>query len=118
MIPGVNAPPMHPWCRSTTVPYVGNWRDKFFNEREGKYQVEDDTTKDELQQAKVLGKKIYITDQAIDKVRYVDIPTHTKEENQFIQEQHKALLKDAKENNDSNEVAYLLKDGKVTVEVP
>ncbi|EMB4136641.1 TPA: minor capsid protein, partial [Staphylococcus aureus] len=109
MIPGVNAPPMHPWCRSTTVPHVGNWRDKFFKEREGKYQVEDDTTKDELQQAKVLGKKIYITDQAIDKVRYVDIPTHTKEENQFIQEQHKALLKDAKENNDSNEVAYLLK---------
>ncbi|EMN4665644.1 phage Mu protein F like protein (pseudogene) [Staphylococcus aureus] len=40
MIPGVNAPPMHPWCRSTTVPHVGNWRDKFFNEREGKYQVE------------------------------------------------------------------------------
>lgn len=114
MIPGVNAPPMHPWCRSTTVPHVGSWRDKFFKEREGKYQVEDDTTKDELQQAKVLGKKIYITDQAIDKVRYVDIPTHTKEENQFIQEQHKALLKDAKENNDSNEVAYLLKDGKVT----
>lgn len=57
MIPGVNAPPMHPWCRSTTVPHVGNWRDKFFKEREGKYQVEDDTTKDELQQAKVLGRK-------------------------------------------------------------
>ncbi|EOC4857858.1 minor capsid protein [Staphylococcus aureus] len=37
MIPGVNAPPMHPWCRSTTVPHVGNWRDKFFKEREGKY---------------------------------------------------------------------------------
>lgn len=111
MIPGVNAPPMHPWCRSTTVPHVGSWRDKFFKEREGKYQVEDDTTKDELQQAKVLGKKIYITDQAIDKVRYVDIPTHTKEENQFIQEQHKALLKDAKENNDSN-IVYLLHQGK------
>ena len=46
------------------------------------------------------------------KVRYVDIPTHTKEENHFIQEQHKKLLRDAKENNDSNEVAYLLKDGK------
>ncbi|MGO5814610.1 minor capsid protein, partial [Staphylococcus aureus] len=40
MIPGVNAPPMHPWCRSTTVSHVGNWRDKFFKEREGKYQVE------------------------------------------------------------------------------
>ena len=40
MIPGVNAPPMHPWCRSTTVPHVGSWRDKFFKEREGKYRVE------------------------------------------------------------------------------
>ncbi|MCS5343623.1 minor capsid protein [Staphylococcus aureus] len=114
MIPGVNAPPMHPWCRSTTVPHVGNWRDKFFNKREGKYQVEQKEENNELKQAKVLGKKINITDQAIDKVRYVDIPTLNKEENQFIQEQHKALLKDAKENNDSNEVAYLLKGGKVT----
>ena len=32
---------MHPWCRSTTVPHVGNWRDKFFNERKGKYQTEN-----------------------------------------------------------------------------
>ena len=29
MVPGINAPPMHPWCRSTTVPHLGNWRDKF-----------------------------------------------------------------------------------------
>ena len=41
MIPGVNAPPMHPWCRSTTVPHLGNWRDKFFNERKDKYQIKD-----------------------------------------------------------------------------
>ena len=41
MIFGVNAPPMHPWCRSTTVPHVGNWRDRFFTERKGKYRVED-----------------------------------------------------------------------------
>lgn len=27
--------------RSTTVPHVGNWRDKFFNERKGKYQTEN-----------------------------------------------------------------------------
>ena len=33
MVPGINAPPMHPWCRRTTVPHVGNWRDKFFKER-------------------------------------------------------------------------------------
>lgn len=45
MIPGVNAPPMHPWCRSTTVPHVGSWWDKFFKEREGKYQVEEKEAK-------------------------------------------------------------------------
>lgn len=41
MMPGVNAPPMHPWCRSTTVTHVGNWRDRFFTERKGKYQTEN-----------------------------------------------------------------------------
>ncbi|MGX0402451.1 SPP1 gp7 family putative phage head morphogenesis protein [Staphylococcus epidermidis] len=47
MVPGVNAPPMHPWCRSTTVPHIGNWRDKFFKERKGKYQniIESHTIK-------------------------------------------------------------------------
>lgn len=39
MVPGVNAPPMHPFCRSAVVPYVGNWRDKFFEERKGKYNL-------------------------------------------------------------------------------
>ncbi|AXV42506.1 phage capsid protein [Staphylococcus warneri] len=52
MIPGVNAPPMHPWCRSTTVPHVGNWRDKFFKERKGKYQVENKTSEKEKLQEK------------------------------------------------------------------
>ena len=60
------------------MPHVGSWRDKFFKEREGKYRVEQKEENNELKQAKVLGKKINITDQAIDKVRYVDIPTHTK----------------------------------------
>ena len=52
MIPGINAPPMHPWCRSTTVPHVGNWRDKFFNERKGKYQTENKESKKEKIQEK------------------------------------------------------------------
>ncbi len=42
MVPGVNAPPMHPHCRSTTVPHVGNWRDKFFKDRQGKYRLSGD----------------------------------------------------------------------------
>ncbi|AMG61045.1 phage head morphogenesis protein [Staphylococcus sp. HMSC068D08] len=40
MVPGINAPPMHQWFRSTTVPNVGNWRDQFFKERKGKYKIE------------------------------------------------------------------------------
>ena len=35
MVPSVNAPPMYPHCRSTTVPHVANWRDKFFKDRQG-----------------------------------------------------------------------------------
>ncbi|HCG74436.1 phage head morphogenesis protein [Staphylococcus caprae] len=51
MIPGINAPPMHPWCRSTTVPHVGNWRDKFFTERKGKYQTENkESEKEKIQE--------------------------------------------------------------------
>ena len=51
MIPGINAPPMHPWCRSTTVPHVVNWRDRFFTERKGKYRVEDkELVKEKLQE--------------------------------------------------------------------
>lgn len=38
MVPGVNAPPMHPLCRSVVVPHIDkDWRDKFFEERKGKY---------------------------------------------------------------------------------
>ena len=39
MVPGVNAPPMHPFCRSAVVPYIGNWRDEFFAARKGKYNL-------------------------------------------------------------------------------
>ncbi|EGQ3954732.1 phage capsid protein [Staphylococcus pseudintermedius] len=44
MVPGVNATPMHPHCRSTTVLYVGNWRDKFFKKRKGKYKLGGEET--------------------------------------------------------------------------
>ena len=38
MQPGVNAPPMHPFCRSAVAPHIDpDWRDKFFEEREGRY---------------------------------------------------------------------------------
>ncbi|WP_317964136.1 polymorphic toxin type 50 domain-containing protein, partial [Staphylococcus sp. NWU MK-S] len=52
MVPGINAPPMHPWCRSTTVPHVGNWRDNFFTERKSKYQVQNNVLEKEKLQEK------------------------------------------------------------------
>ncbi|MEC3884590.1 minor capsid protein [Halobacillus sp. HZG1] len=37
MMPGVNAPPMHPFCRSGTMLVLGEWRDKLFGDEKEKY---------------------------------------------------------------------------------
>lgn len=39
MKPGINAAPMHPNCRCTVIPHKKDWRDKFFEERKGKYNL-------------------------------------------------------------------------------
>lgn len=39
MMSGINAPPMHPHCRSSTILSLGDWRTPFFAEREGKYTL-------------------------------------------------------------------------------
>lgn len=44
MVAGVNVPPLHPYCRSTTVPAVDEIDDEleaFFKEREGKYNLKN-----------------------------------------------------------------------------
>ena len=44
MVAGVNVPPLHPYCRSTTVPAVDDIDDEleaFFKEREGKYNLKN-----------------------------------------------------------------------------
>ncbi|WP_432721146.1 minor capsid protein [Staphylococcus shinii] len=49
MVAGVNVPPLHPYCRSTTVPAVDDIDDEleaFFKEREGKYNLKN--VEDEL----------------------------------------------------------------------
>ncbi|WP_342610248.1 minor capsid protein [Staphylococcus hsinchuensis] len=122
--PGVNMPPMHAFCRSTTGPAITDWRDKFFEENKGKYSLDDfiedeepeETPKTEQRKEDKVpglerqdeGKKIDITDQAIDKVPLVEIPGHSPFYNKTLQEKHKELLEDAKENNNSNEVAYIM----------
>ncbi|HDH5621794.1 TPA: minor capsid protein [Staphylococcus aureus] len=37
MTPGLNAPPMHPNCRSSTVPVITSKRQEFINSRKGRY---------------------------------------------------------------------------------
>lgn len=51
-----------------------------------------------------------ITDQTINCVPKVSIPQYSEEELLFIQEQHKELLRVAKNENNSNEVAFVLKN--------
>lgn len=41
IVPGVNIPPLHPNCRSTTAPAVSDWREEFFKKRKGKYNLDD-----------------------------------------------------------------------------
>lgn len=112
MMPGVNAPPMHPHCRSTTVPYVGNWRDKFFKDRQGKYRLKDEDAQaidtNRVEEAHK-PKKHWITESDIENVEFVSIPGHTEEESRYIQEQHKRLLRKAMTENDSNEYAFVSK---------
>ncbi len=48
-------------------------------------------------------RPVKITDVAIEKVPEVSLSGFTKEESQYIQEQHKFLLKVAKEDNNSGE---------------
>lgn len=60
-----------------------------------------------LEQAKTRDKKIVITDMAIEKVNAPDIPYFTPEQNKRFKELNKELLKKAKNENNSNEVAIL-----------
>lgn len=52
-----------------------------------------------------------ITDKAIEKVPKVEISGYSDEQNAFIQQQHKELLRYARDNNDSKEVAFVFEKG-------
>ena len=54
------------------------------------------------------GEKVFITDQAIDKVQHKELVGLTSDENDFIREMHKELLTVSKEQNNSNEVACVI----------
>ncbi len=52
-----------------------------------------------------------ITENAIKSVKRVEISGFSDEQNAYIQEQHKELLKYARYNNNSNEVAFVFRKG-------
>ncbi len=74
------------------------------SEKSGIIGVGSDET---LEQAKSRDKKIEITDIAIEKTEAPDIPYFTTEQNQKFKELNRELLRKAKNENDSNEVAFL-----------
>ena len=67
-----------------------------------------------MEQAKTRNKKIAITDMAIEKTNAPDIPYFTPEQNQRFKELNKELLRKAKFENNSNEVAILFDPGSLT----
>lgn len=54
---------------------------------------------------------IPITDKTINSVKNVKISGFSDEQNAYIQEQHKELLRYARDNNNSNEVAFVFRKG-------
>ncbi|WP_233554932.1 hypothetical protein [Atopobacter sp. AH10] len=111
----------HANCHCTLTYYPGNgkrqnawskvWSDV---DKDGKIEERKNEALN-LEMAKKRGKKIYITDQAIEKVPFVEIPGYSQEENKRIQEAHKVLLRDAQQNNQSNEVMHITTEGKPVV---
>ena len=61
-----------------------------------------------MEQSKKRDHKIFITEQAIEKVPLVKLPGFSNEDALTLWREHRELLHDAKENNDSNEVLTVL----------
>ena len=146
---GTNLPPMHPFCRSTTIADFGEdtlknlerrakdkdgntvtvpadmkyseWRERFVDGNKVLTNgAGDGIIKPEgvanLEQAKTRDKKIDITDVAISKADPPIIPGFTDEQNEEFKRLHHELLRTSKEENDSNEVAFLFNPTTLTYE--
>lgn len=93
---GNNVPTWHPFCRCTVVAY---------------YEHEDEN----IIQSGGDGKIYPISDKTIDNLETPYIESLSKKENEKLNEYNKVLLKEARDNNESMEVAYKFNDfdGKV-----
>lgn len=103
-VPGVNFPPMHPWCRCTFKIHVDDWSEWLksqSNKTRAQKVIERLSSGD--------GKGLtLITDSAINKVPLISTPKMTDADALKLQALHKELLEYARDNNNSEEVAFLV----------
>lgn len=113
MVPGENAPPMHPNCHCATAPYSDRkeyekWLDGLAN---GEHSLRFDEWKEQFYainkvSSKLGDRKVYITEQAIDKVKQVEFEGLL--DSVGLQELHRELLRKSMGDNDSNEVLTIV----------
>ena len=103
-------------CRCVALPVID--LDKIpILPKKGSYQTAQSKT-GTVNQSKKRDHKIMITDIAIDKVGYVTIQEIGEAAGQIIQEEHKELLRTAKEYNNSNEVLTIMTiDGTLKIRI-
>lgn len=110
---GENAPPLHPNCHCATAPYSDRgvyekWLDGLAN---GEHSLRFDEWKEQFYainkvSSKLGDRKVYITEQAIDKVKQVEFEGLL--DSVGLQELHRELLRKSMGDNDSNEVLTIV----------
>lgn len=110
---GENAPPMHPNCHCALAPYSDRkeyekWLDGLAN---GEHSLRFDEWKEQFYaitkvSSKLGDRKVYITEQAIDKVKQVEFEGLL--DSVGLQELHRELLRKSMGDNDSNEVLTIV----------
>ena len=122
-VPGVNSPPMHPFCRCTTIPVIDGLK-SVAGERAARdpktgktITVPGDMTYREWYNRYVNGdlndiklENIKVTDEAIRKVPKIEVSGLTDQQNLTLQQKHQELLRIARDRPVGTEVAIGLDD--------
>ena len=132
-VEGENYPPIHPRCRCVTImadvnlstriardPLTGEnykvdgsmtfdeWKNSLSDEQRNSLKYVANAEKRGIIKENTSDKPITkITDKIINKVPKVEVPNFTEEQNVYLQQQHKELLRYARDNNDNKEVAFV-----------
>lgn len=103
-VPGVNFPPMHPWCRCSFKIHVDDWNE-WLEAQSNKTRAQKVIERLSSGSGKGLTP---ITNSAINKVPLISTTKMTNAEALKLQALHKELLEYARDNNNSEEVAFLV----------